>query len=239
MPAVVHGWEIVIRLLLSAITGGLIGLDRTERGRPVGVRTTMLVCIAAAASMVQADILLSTNGKTPGSFAVADVLRLPLGILSGMGFIGAGAILRREDIVLGVTTAATLWFVTVMGLCFGGGQLGLGAGCFLLGILTLMGLRRIEDRVPRDQQATLELRLEPGPVESEVRAALAAAGLHIAATTVTENAERRCRDVVWAIRWHGRISPDVPAVVESFAGRAGIQRLTWRAHGLSPESAGT
>jgi putative Mg2+ transporter-C (MgtC) family protein len=55
-----------------------------------------------------------------------DLMRLPLGILIGVGFIGGGAILRRDDIVVGVTTAATLWLVTVIGLCLGGGQLALG-----------------------------------------------------------------------------------------------------------------
>ena len=63
-----------------------------------------------------------------------DLMRLPLGILSGMGFIGAGAIFRRGDAVVGVTTAATLWFVTVMGLCFGAGQLPLGAAMLAVGL---------------------------------------------------------------------------------------------------------
>ena len=53
-------------------------------------------------------------------------MRLPLGILTGIGFIGAGAILRRGDMVLGATTAATIWFVAVLGICFGGGQIWLG-----------------------------------------------------------------------------------------------------------------
>ena len=64
-------------------------------------------------------------GKTSSSFAVMDLMRLPLGILSGMGFIGAGAIVRKDSLVHGLTTAATLWFVTGLGLCFGGGQLAL------------------------------------------------------------------------------------------------------------------
>ena len=67
-----------------------------------------------------------TTGKPTDSFVTLDLMRLPLGILTGMGFIGAGAILKKGDIVLGVTTATTLWFVTVLGLCFGGGQWILG-----------------------------------------------------------------------------------------------------------------
>jgi putative Mg2+ transporter-C (MgtC) family protein len=62
-----------------------------------------------------------------------------LGILSGMGFIGAGAIVRTGSLVRGLTTAATLWFVTVLGLCFGGGQLALGLAVLALGVLVLGG----------------------------------------------------------------------------------------------------
>ncbi len=67
---------------------------------------------------IQVNLLLTVRGKALDSYIVMDLMRLPLGILSGMGFIGGGAILRRDNMVLGVTTAATLWFVTVMGLAF-------------------------------------------------------------------------------------------------------------------------
>ena len=62
--------------------------------------------------MIPANILLPVNGKTPASFAAMDLMRLPLGILTGVGFIGGGAILKKGDLVNGVTTAATLWLVT-------------------------------------------------------------------------------------------------------------------------------
>lgn len=105
----------------------LIGLNRGERGHAAGLRTTTLVCLAASVAMIQMNLLLPVAGKKSDFFSVMDIMRLPLGILSGMGFIGAGAILRKGDTVSGVTTAATLWLVTVIGLCFGGGQLWLGA----------------------------------------------------------------------------------------------------------------
>ena len=84
-----------------------------------------------------------------------DVMRLPLGILSGMGFIGGGVILKRENLVLGVTTAATLWFVTVLGLCFGGGQIALGIIAFLLGILVLHFLKTLEMKIRGRCRGTL------------------------------------------------------------------------------------
>ncbi len=100
----------------------MLGLNRTERGMTAGLRTTILVSLAAAVSMIQVNLLLVTLGKTSDSFSVLDLMRLPLGVLTGMGFIGGGAILKRGNRVSGVTTAATLWVATVLGLCFGGGQ---------------------------------------------------------------------------------------------------------------------
>ena len=123
MPLSLTWSEIALRLGLAVLAGAAVGLDRGEHGRPAGLRTNLLVCLAAAVAMLLANLLLPTSGKTSSSFAVLDLMRLPLGILTGMGFIGAGAILRRDGLVLGVTTAATLWLVTVIGLCFGAGRL--------------------------------------------------------------------------------------------------------------------
>src|SRR5262245_28607227 len=121
------GWpEIALRLALAALAGAVLGLNRTERGMAAGLRTNLLVCLAAAVAMIQANLLLATAGRDPDSFVRIDPMRLPLGILTGMGFIGGGAILRRGTVVTGVTTAATLWLATVLGLCFGGGQYALG-----------------------------------------------------------------------------------------------------------------
>jgi putative Mg2+ transporter-C (MgtC) family protein len=82
-----------------------------------------------------------------------DLMRLPLGILTGVGFIGGGTILKRGDLVTGVTTAATLWIMTVIGLCLGGGQLGLGISITILSAATLLLLRWADRRIPRQQRA--------------------------------------------------------------------------------------
>jgi putative Mg2+ transporter-C (MgtC) family protein len=157
MPLYPDWQDIAIRLLLTLIASGLIGFNRQARGHAAGFRTTILVGLAAAVAMAQTNILLPVSGKTPESFAVMDLMRLPLGILTGVGFIGAGAIFRRADLVTGVTTAATLWMVTVIGLCFGGGQIGLGTGATVLALLTLWGLRSVDRRIPREHRATLTI----------------------------------------------------------------------------------
>ena len=108
MPTALPWTDVVIRLALSVLAGTLVGFNRGESGKVAGLRTTLLVCLAACLAMLQVNALLAQAGKQPGSFAVLDLMRLPLGILSGVGFIGAGTILRQDGLVIGVTTAATL-----------------------------------------------------------------------------------------------------------------------------------
>ncbi len=157
MPCAAGWTDIGLRLLLTFIAGAVLGPDRELTGHPAGPRTTILVALAAAVAMIQCNLLLSLEGKNSGSFAVMDLMRLPLGILTGVGFIGGGTILSRDDLVTGITTAATLWIATVIGLCFGGGQLGLGVVGALIGALKLWGVKSVDARPPRGQHATVEV----------------------------------------------------------------------------------
>jgi putative Mg2+ transporter-C (MgtC) family protein len=149
-----------------------------ERGHTAGLRTTLLVCLAAAIAMVQVNLLLSTAGKTPDNFNTLDLMRLPLGILSGMGFIGTGAVLRNGGQIHGITTAATLWFATVMGLCFGGGQVGLGATAFGMAGVILWGLKAVEHRLAEPRRGRLVLVTVGNTLltDAAVRLALTSAG---------------------------------------------------------------
>jgi putative Mg2+ transporter-C (MgtC) family protein len=204
MPLTLTWHEIAVRLALSVVAGGLIGLDRGEHGRPAGLRTTLLVCLAAAVAMVQANLMLGTIGKTPDSFVTLDLMRLPLGILTGMGFIGGGAILRRDSLVLGVTTAATLWFVTVIGLCFGGGQISLGIAAFVLGMFVLSGLRWFDYRMKQEQHATLILTTErDDPPEEEIQAIVRRAGYKISISSVGYGSQTEQRQLEFNLRWRG------------------------------------
>jgi putative Mg2+ transporter-C (MgtC) family protein len=204
MPLTLTWHEIALRLTLSIVAGGLIGLDRGEHGRPAGLRTTLLVCLAAAVAMVQTNLLLVTIGRTSDSFVTLDLMRLPLGILTGMGFIGGGAILRRDSLVLGVTTAATLWFVTVIGLCFGGGQISLGIAAFILGMLVLSGLRWFDYRMKQEQHGTLILTTaRDHPPEEEIQATVRKAGYKISISSVAYASQTEQRQLKFNLQWRG------------------------------------
>jgi putative Mg2+ transporter-C (MgtC) family protein len=229
MPLQLQWTEIALRLGLTVLASIVIGYNRSEHGKAAGMRTTLLVCLAASVAMIQVNLLLPLAGRSPDSFVMNDLMRLPLGILTGVGFIGGGAILRRDNIVVGVTTAATLWLVTVIGLCLGGGQLGLGIATTLLGLFGLWVLRLIEDRMPRERDARLSLELDDSGLadEQEIRTRLSGAGLAILATRVVIDGGI-CREVVYEVR---RSAPwahhEMPDVLKALVGRPGITRLQW------------
>jgi len=220
--------EIVERLALTLFAGALIGLNRWERGRAAGLRTTVLVSLAAAIAMIQANLLMGTVGKAANSFIVMDLMRLPLGILSGMGFIGAGVILRRGHIVVGVTTAATLWFATVMGLCLGGGQIGVGLAALVLGLTVLWGLRLVENRLRQGRSGTLTLLFNADVrPEQEIQSYFSGLGFRVASLSLWHHAPENCR-LRCEIRWKALPSDgEVPAFVRQFAGREDIARVQW------------
>ena len=156
------------------------------------MRTTLLVCVAAAVAMIQANILLVATQNQEGHTITLDLMRLPLGILTGVELIGGGAILRRDGLVQGVTTAATLWLVTVIGLCFRRRTMpGLGAAATAIGFLTLWGLKRIEPDLLRARHGTLVVeRSANGPDEAALEAMLQAAGFAVNVRTISVQLQR-------------------------------------------------
>jgi hypothetical protein len=90
MPTEIHWPAIALRLVLTALAGTALGMDRSRNGHPAGLRTTLLVTLAASIAMIQMNLLIPTIGKPPNSYAVMDLMHLPLGILTGVGFIGRG-----------------------------------------------------------------------------------------------------------------------------------------------------
>jgi len=128
------------RLVLAGLLGGCIGLEREIKAKPAGLRTTMLICVGAALFTqlsLQIALLASNDPQALG----ADPARLAAQIIPGIGFIGAGAILHARGRVTGLTTAATLWVVTAIGIAVGAGAYveAIGATLLVLGTLALLG----------------------------------------------------------------------------------------------------
>jgi putative Mg2+ transporter-C (MgtC) family protein len=177
--------------------------------------------------MIQANLLMATVGKAPNSFAVLDLMRLPLGILSGMGFIGAGAIVRRDNLVVGITTAAT---VTVIGLCFGGGQLLLGSVALVLGLVVLWGLKWLEQRTKRERRAGLTVVTSmDGPSEKDIQAYILASKDAVSPHAIAYRWSTDYRRFAFDIEWRARSNDtSIPAFVDELAKASGVLRVEWK-----------
>lgn len=230
MPANIGANEVALRLALTVIAGLLIGYNRTEHGKAAGLRTTLLVCLAASIAMIQVNLLLPTAGRSPDSFVMNDLMRLPLGILTGVGFIGGGAIIRRDNIIVGVTTAATLWYVTVIGLCLGGGQIELGVIATAIGLIALWVLQWIELRLRQQRRASLCVEWEGGGLsENTIRRMLETAGLIVTGTRMTLSASGSHREIVFDIlEYRLPYESESPAICQTLAGEQGVIKLEWK-----------
>jgi putative Mg2+ transporter-C (MgtC) family protein len=144
-------WELVARLALAAGLGAVVGVEREWRDRTAGLRTHMLVSLGSAAFTI-----LSAYGFTawyesiePGmrSTIVSDPTRIAAQIVTGIGFLGAGAIFRSDDGVRGLTTAATLWVMAAIGMAAGAGYYTLAIATTALILLVLVALRQVSGRI--------------------------------------------------------------------------------------------
>ncbi|MBN1434911.1 MgtC/SapB family protein [Candidatus Fermentibacterales bacterium] len=132
------------RLGAAAVLGGLIGLERQIHGRPAGLRTHMLVCLGASLITLAGASFFGDSGEA-GSVGLS---RIAAGVVTGIGFLGAGAIIRTGDFVRGLTTAACIWFVAAMGVVVGIGYVLISAICCGLALAILTLLDYLEHMIP-------------------------------------------------------------------------------------------
>jgi putative Mg2+ transporter-C (MgtC) family protein len=166
LTAMPSSGEVAIRLGLAMIAGMLVGLERETQGRPAGFRTTTIVCLAAALAMIISEVAFVEALGTSNSWR-PDPMRLASGLLTGMGFLGAGTIVRNKYIVRGITTAATLWFSTILGLCFGAGAFGMGIIGLLAILFILIVLPGIENRVSSSHFVWLTITMNADAMSEE------------------------------------------------------------------------
>lgn len=238
MPVVLTPADVALRVLAAFVAAALVGLNRGERGRAAGLRTTILVFMAAAFAMLLCNALLNTTGRSSTFFTQMDVMRLPLGVLTGIGFLGAGTIMRKGRSVAGLTTAATLWFVTVMGLCFGAGSYLLGVTALATAFACLWALKHLEHRLKTDQHASLVICVEEsGPTDVELRALLQQNGYRIVATGLHADREARVSkhtyELLWRSKGHDRVTP---TFIEELAHKPGLKMLEWTPQSLVEQS---
>ncbi|NLJ78538.1 MAG: MgtC/SapB family protein [Tissierellia bacterium] len=147
-------WEVAIRLVSATVIGGLIGMEREVSNRPAGLRTHILVTLGSTLVM-----LISMDGfhSMGSNIKAGDPARLAAQVISGIGFLGAGTIMRTESSIRGLTTAASLWVCAGIGLAIGSGYYMGGLLTSGIVLITLMSLRVMEKKVIGSRYRMLEI----------------------------------------------------------------------------------
>lgn len=149
--AMISDIEIIFRLLLASLLGGVIGLEREVHGREAGIRTYLLVSLGSALIMIISEYLsIKYQVKFPGESLRADPGRIAAQAITGIGFLGAGVIIRYRDSIRGLTTAACMWVVCAMGLSIGSGYYLFGSVVAGITVLSLLGLKGVGKRMSKD-----------------------------------------------------------------------------------------
>lgn len=214
--------EIAIRLLLAALLGSVVGLDRERLERGAGLRTHMLVAVGSAVFMLVsaygfADVLGHQN-------VVLDPSRVAAQVVSGIGFLGAGTIILRKEIVHGLTTAASLWAVAAIGLATGGGLYLAAVAATFVVLFILLAVKPLErhlflNRRPR----TLTLTIERTEFTlSSLESAIESADLHMQ-SIVFQPGDAQTEIVQLTV---DRVTPDkVAALIDSLRDTQGVKEI--------------
>jgi putative Mg2+ transporter-C (MgtC) family protein len=216
-------WALIWPVLAAMTAGGLIGVERTWHGHPAGFRTHILVCLTSCLLMLAA-MHQSTWAFTAlaGQTVVIDPTRMSHGLLTGIGFLCAGVIFREGFSVKGLTTAASLWVTSAIGVLFGVGMLNLAliGSVATLGVLAV--LRLLDARLPQIGVMDLHLRWTRGraPDEAALRALLADSALKCVQIGHVLSPDGQLHE--HHIKARGRMPLDIDHLVRQLSADAGL-----------------
>jgi putative Mg2+ transporter-C (MgtC) family protein len=216
-------------LLAALLVGGLIGFEREIHGRPAGLRTHMLVCLASAV-LIQASRVIPAGLPSQGDAfrVVMDPNRLAAGIVTGIGFLGAATVIRAGDIVRGITTGATVWAVAGLGIVVGQGEYALA----IVASVIVLVLLAVVDRLARGIAPVIYRRLivrgersELTQLAEKVGAILKSQRIRVQDLSGTRGPAEQPFELVFHIRC--RNVKQAPEMLEAIAGQKGVTSVAW------------
>ena len=186
--------ESLLRLALAAVLGGLIGMERELREREAGLRTHLLVAVGSALFTIVSAYGFDAFLESGADVVQTDPTRIAAQIVTGIGFLGAGAIIRQGFSVRGLTTAATLWVVAAVGLAAGAGYYSAAVITTALVLVALYPLRIVAFRIVRRfrvEDGRLLVELPAGHPPGEVIDEIERTGARIGSVDVSQEGDRR------------------------------------------------
>ena len=220
------GWpHVLLRLSVAAVLGGAIGMERELRERGAGLRTHLVVCVGSALFTLVSAYGFHEFLVNGGSLVRTDPTRIAAQIVSGIGFLGAGAIIRQGLSVRGLTTAATLWLVAAIGMASGAGYYSAAVISTVGALLTLGPLRIVAYRIVhryRPEVDRLLVEIPAGGSPGAVIEAIERSGARVRALEIAQEGDRR--SVAADVELH---DVEAPAVVVAVGEVDGVLEVRW------------
>jgi len=204
-------FDMVLRLALGFLAGGIIGLERSSRHQVAGLRTHILIATGATLLMLLSIYIPQQFNPQRNS----DPGRIAAQVVSGIGFLGAGAIIRLGNSIRGLTTAASLWFVAAVGLAIGAGMYLVAAAAEALGITALIFLNAFEKKVfPAERFKLLEITYKTSPINTaEAMEIVNKAGIFVHSTDFNQSSDKKGTKLRLLIRIPGAL--DIASIAQS------------------------
>ncbi|MFA7327970.1 MAG: MgtC/SapB family protein [Candidatus Ratteibacteria bacterium] len=220
-------WEWILRLIIAAVLGGVVGLERESRGREAGFRTLILVCSGTCLIMI-------TSLRVPELFACftadsvlrLDPARIAYGTITGIGFLGAGAIVRDKKRTRGITTAACLWVVAAIGLAIGCGFYYLGVASTAISILVLYFLRLAEKFIPKDNYNSILITRDGEREMTPLLQVLDEFQMKMLSQTIKVQTPPPVTEIEFSVRHKNHTAAEI--IVNRFLSVPGVKMVEWK-----------
>jgi putative Mg2+ transporter-C (MgtC) family protein len=218
----------VFKLVLAAIVGGIVGFERESHGQAAGLRTNVLVCTGACLLMML-SLHMEHMFRDVGindTVVRLDPARIASYAIASMGFLGAGAIITGKGTVKGLTTAASMWLVTGIGLAVGAGFYLPAITSVLLSMLVLYGFRRIKQHLPKDEHTILTLMFDQthGPLE-QIKDILTSHKINI--NFINYYLDQRQKTVTYKLRLQSKMDIPWGHLVQAMKEVGALREISW------------
>ncbi len=213
---------IFLRLVISAVLSAIIGMEREIHGCAAGLRTHILVCVGSTLFMITSILIAASYGD----IGEADPSRIAAGVVTGIGFLGAGAIIRYGASVRGLTTAASIWAVSAIGLAVGAGMYE-AAGIATGVVLVVLILSRLEERMAlkrRGKKLLIRMSVNMGTSADDIKNAIESCGGRIKRVSSEKDDTRTKEDFAFDLLVPRIYEKDIVSEISSLAG---VERVKW------------
>lgn len=222
--------ELFLRIGLTFLASLVLGIERERHGRAAGLRTIIIVSLASCMAMLISDIYYRESFRNPEATWHPDPARLAAGVLAGMGFLGAGVIIhhRHSHITRGVTTAALLWFASMVGMAFGSGAIGLGLVATGLSSVVLFLLPQLEHLIPNDWYSDLSIRCARETTLEEIITVIEAQKVKIKGFSWNEQVDSEERSLRFHLKFKSTRLRTLPeALMKHLGALPGVKGIHW------------